>query len=295
MGRLYVQMSHLFLFCDFVLYFFGAFEMSLSLDEIRSMCTKAEYDLISASRSPAIEKLSTLQLKKNAANARKLSDKWQKLSRGQSRSASRKTGEPNLDSRSYAKQQAIHDALVAYEAALTTASTVTTVEASPKKVTPKQRTASARVSRQASRTELQGVKKTLNKTAKTTARKAATAKPAAAPAAKPVVAPAAKKVAASKAATKTAAAKKTLVKTAAKRTAKRTAVASSAPAGGPVKKVVKSTAKTGIVVPTPAAKAQLEGRAKANRVKLSNRTSNIAGHVSGKGKRAQAKRDSKGR
>jgi hypothetical protein len=59
--------------------------------------------------------------------------------------------------------------------------------------------------------------------------------------------------------------------------------------------VVKSTAKTGIVVPTPAAKAQLEGRAKANRVKLSNRTSNIAGHVSGKGKRAQAKRDSKGR
>ncbi len=264
--------------------------MSLSLDEIRLLCTKAEFALISASRSPSIEKLSTAQLKKNAANARKLSDKWQKLSRGQSRSESRKTGEPNLDSKSYAKQQAAHDALLAYEAALANASTVTTVEATAKKLTPRQRTASARVSRQAARTELQGVKKTLNKAAKTTSRKAATAKPAAAPAAKPAAA----KPATKSATTKSAAAKKTLVKTAAKRTAKRAAVASTVPTGQ-VKKIVKETAKTGIVVPTPAAKAQLAGKAKANRVKLSNRTSNIAGHVSGKGKRAQAKRDSKGR
>ncbi|MFM8217123.1 MAG: hypothetical protein ACKN82_21110, partial [Pirellula sp.] len=241
--------------------------MSLSLDEIRLLCTKAEFALISASRSPAIEKLSVVELKKNAANARKLSDKWQKLSRGQSRSESRKTGEPNLDSKSYAKQQALHDALTAYEAQLVTASSTTTVTAAAKKLTPKQRTASARVSRQAARTELQGVKKTLNKAAKTTSRKAAAAKPAAAPAAKPAAAkPAAKSVT-----SKSAAAKKTLVKTAAKRTAKRAAVASTVPAT-PVKKVVKETAKTGIVVPTPAAKAQLAGRAKANRVKLSNRT-----------------------
>ena len=272
--------------------------MSLSLDEIRSMCTKAEYDLISASHSPSIEKLSVVELKKNAANARKLSDKWQKLSRGQSRSESRKTGEPNLDSRSYAKQQAIHDALAAYEAQLAKASATTTVVAAPKKLTPRERTASARVSRQAARTDLQGVKKTLNKAAKAaspkapaakaTAVKSVTAKPAASKSA-------ASKPAASKSAVKTAATKKTLVKTAAKRTAKRAAVASAAPALEPVKKVAKTTAKTGIVAPTPAAKAQLVGKAKANRVKLSNRTSNIAGHVSGKGKRVQAKRDSKGR
>lgn len=262
--------------------------MSLSLDEIRSMCTKAEYDLISASHSPSIEKLSVVQLKKNAANARKLSDKWQKLSRGQSRSESRKTGEPNLDSRSYAKQQAIHDALAAYEAQLVKASATTTVTAAPKRLTPKQRTASARVSRQAARTELQGVKKTLNKAAKAASPKAPAAKATA-------VKSAPAKPAASKSAVKTAATKKTLVKTAAKRTAKRAAVASTAPALEPVKKVVKATAKTGIVAPTAAAKAQLAGKAKANRVKLSNRTSNIAGHVSGKGKRVQAKRDSKGR
>jgi len=262
--------------------------MSLSLDEIRSMCTKAEYDLISASHSPSIEKLSVVQLKKNAANARKLSDKWQKLSRGQSRSESRKTGEPNLDSRSYAKQQAIHDALAAYEAQLVKASATTTVTAAPKRLTPKQRTASARVSRQAARTELQGVKKTLNKAAKAASPKAPAAKATA-------VKSATAKPAASKSAVKTAATKKTLVKTAAKRTAKRAAVASTAPALEPVKKVVKTTAKTGIVAPTAAAKAQLAGKAKANRVKLSNRTSNIAGHVSGKGKRVQAKRDAKGR
>jgi len=266
--------------------------MSLSLDEIRSMCTKAEYALISASRSPSIEKLSAVELKKNAANARKLSDKWQKLSRGQSRSESRQTGEPNLDSRSYAKQQAIHDALVAYEARLATASTTTSVQASAKKVTPKQRTASARVSRQAARTELQGVKKTLNKAAKAAAPKAAATKTATTKAA--AAKPAATKTAASKTATKSAAAKKTLVKTAAKRTAKRAAVASSTPAV-PAKKAVKSTAKAGVVAPTAAAKAQLAGKAKANRVNLSNKTSNIAGHVSAKGKRAQAKRDSKGR
>jgi hypothetical protein len=96
-------------------------------------------------------------------------------------------------------------------------------------------------------------------------------------------------------AAKSEAVKKTLVKTAAKRTAKRAEVAASAPALAGPKKVVKTTAKPGIVAPTPAAKAQLAASAKSNRVKLSNRSSNIAGHVSAKGKRAQAKRDSKGR
>ena len=69
--------------------------MSLSLDEIRLLCTQAEYALVSESRTPAIEQLTSTQLKTNAANARKLVDKWQKLSRGQSRDESRATGEPH--------------------------------------------------------------------------------------------------------------------------------------------------------------------------------------------------------
>jgi hypothetical protein len=296
--------------------------MSLSLDEVRLLCTKAEYALVAESRTPAIEQLTAMKLKTNTANARKLVDKWQKLSRGQSRDESRKTGEPDLASKTYTKHQVMHEALEAYQARLAVAATTASVEASAKKLTPRERTASARVARQSARTELQGVKKTVNKVAKArsiqaakkaTPVKAAPAKPAvkAAPAkATPVKAAAVKatavkatavKATAVKATTKKApaakseAVKKTLVKTAAKRTAKRAEVAASAPALAGPKKVVKTTAKPGIVAPTPAAKAQLAASAKSNRVKLSNRSSNIAGHVSAKGKRAQTKRDSKGR
>ena len=291
--------------------------MSLSLDEVRLLCTKAEYALVAESRTPAIEQLTAMKLKTNTANARKLVDKWQKLSRGQSRDESRKTGEPDLASKTYAKHQVMHEALEAYQARLAVAATTATVEASAKKLTPRERTASARVSRQSARTELQGVKKTVNKVAKArsiqAAKKATPVKAApvkatpvkaapvkAAVKAAPVKATAVKATAV-KASTKKApaskseAAKKTLVKTAAKRTAKRAEVASSSPAIAVPKKVVKTTAKPGIVAATPAAKAQLAASAKSNRVKLSNRSSNIAGHVSAKGKRAQAKRDSKGR
>jgi len=292
--------------------------MSLSLDEVRLLCTKAEYSLVAESRTPAIEQLTAMKLKTNTANARKLVDKWQKLSRGQSRDESRKTGEPDLASKTYTKHQVMHEALEAYQARLAVAATTATVEASAKKLTPRERTASARVARQSARTELQGVKKTVNKVAKArsiqAAKKAtpvkATPVKAAPVKAAPVKAAPVKaapvkatpvKAAAVKASTKKApaakseAVKKTLVKTAAKRTAKRAEVAASAPALAAPKKVVKTTAKPGIVAPTPAAKAQLAASAKSSRVKLSNRSSNIAGHVSAKGKRAQAKRDSKGR
>jgi hypothetical protein len=287
--------------------------MSLSLDEVRLLCTKAEYALVAESRTPAIEQLTAMKLKTNTANARKLVDKWQKLARGQSRDESRKTGEPDLASKTYTKHQVMHEALEAYQARLAVAATTATVEASAKKLTPRERTASARVSRQSARTELQGVKKTVNKVAKArsiqAAKKAAPVKATPVKAAPVKAAPAKAapvkatpvKAAAVKASTKKApaakseAVKKTLVKTAAKRTAKRAEVAVSAPALAAPKKVVKTTAKPGIVAPTPAAKAQLAASAKSNRVKLSNRSSNIAGHVSAKGKRAQAKRDSKGR
>ena len=291
--------------------------MSLSLDEVRLLCTKAEYALVAESRTPAIEQLTAMKLKTNTANARKLVDKWQKLSRGQSRDESRKTGEPDLASKTYTKHQVMHEALEAYQARLAVVATTASVEASAKKLTPRERTASARVSRQSARTELQGVKKTVNKVAKArsiqAAKKAAPVKAApvksapvkstpvkaapvkAAVKAAPVKATAVKASTKKAPASKSEVAKKTLVKTAAKRTAKRAEVASSSPAIAVPKKVVKTTAKPGIVAATPAAKAQLSASAKSNRVKLSNRSSNIAGHVSAKGKRAQAKRESKGR
>jgi len=167
--------------------------MSLSLDEVRLLCTKAEYALVAESRTPAIEQLTAMKLKTNTANARKLVDKWQKLSRGQSRDESRKTGEPDLASKTYTKHQVMHEALEAYQARLAVAATTATVEASAKKLTPRERTASARVARQSARTELQGVKKTVNKVAKArsiqAAKKAAPVKAAAVKAAPVKAAP----------------------------------------------------------------------------------------------------------
>ncbi|MFN9987503.1 MAG: hypothetical protein ACK52S_18295, partial [Pirellula sp.] len=92
-------------------------------------------------------------------------------------------------------------------------------------------------------------------------------------------------------ATKAAATKAALVKTAAARAAKKgPAAAAAASKPAPAK-----AASTKVKPSTAAQRTQLAGKAKANRVAISNRTSNIAGHVSGKGKRVQAKRDSKGR
>lgn len=269
--------------------------MSLSLDEIRSVCTASEYALVLASRSPAIEKLSVAELKKHASNARKLSDKWQKLSRGQSRTSSRATGSANLDSRSYEKQQVFHGALEAFQARLAVASATPTVEKATAKPTATKRTAAARAVRQSTRKELHFEKKAINKKAASKTVTKSAAAPAA-PAATPKAAKKAKPAATKKPAAKAAAAKEKLVKTAAKRATKRAvAPAATAPAAPAKTKVVKETAKKGVVRPTAATAATLAGKAKANRVALSNKTSNIAGHVSGKGKRVQAKRDSKGR
>jgi len=270
--------------------------MSLSLDEIRSVCTASEYALVVASRSPAIEKLSVAELKKHSANARKLSDKWQKLSRGQSRTSSRGTGSANLDSRSYEKQQAFHDALQAFEARLAVASSTPTVEKATAKPSATKRTAAARAVRQSTRKELHFEKKAINKKAASKTVTKSAAAPVAAPVAAPKAAKKAKPAAAKKPAAKAAAAKDKLVKTAAKRATKRAvAPAAAKPTAAAKPKVLKETAKKGVVRPTASAAATLAGKAKANRVALSNKTSNIAGHVSGKGKRVQAKRDAKGR
>lgn len=280
--------------------------MSLSLDEVRALCTKSELELVAGSRSPAIEKLSVVQLKKNVANVRKLTEKWQKLSRGQSRNESQNSGEPNLDSRSYTKHQLFQETLASYEAQLAKATTPATEasgsqppspQATSKKPTAKQRNASAKVSRQAVKKELNSVKKGLNKAATATVAPAAAAKVVKTTAKVAPASPSAKsKAVVSKPAAKAAAAKKTLVKSADKRAKKRATLASSSPIPAPAKKkVAKVTVKSGIVVPTAAAQAELAGRAKANRRKLSNLSSNIAGHISGAGKRRQAKRDAKSR
>lgn len=271
--------------------------MPLSLDEIRALCTKEELALVLASRSPSIEKLSSTEVKKHAVNSRKMADKWQKLSRGQARTESRKTGAPDLDSRSHAKHELFKETLDVFEARLAAIESVPTVTSSAeRKPAAAVRTQAARAARQSTRKQLHGTKKKINASAapaavpktatvKSPPVKSATVKKGTKKATKPT------KTATKKGATKSAAAKQALVKTAATRAAKKPAAASTS-----VQPKTKSVSVKKITPAiSPAQKTALGGKLKADRKAISNRTSNIAGHVSAKGKRAQARRDSKTR
>jgi len=268
--------------------------MSLSLQEIRELCTKQELSLVLASQLPALEKLSTTELKKHAVNARKLVDKWQDLSRAQARTEGLKTGSPNLDGRTHAKYDLFRAIMESFEGRLNSTATKPPMPASKRPIKSTVRAAEAKATRQSTRKELHGTKKKINAAAvKVPAAKrtvvTATAAKITPKKAKPKVS-APKKVSA-KTSAKVTATKQALVKTAGARAAKRTTVSVAAPLKPATKK--KSTSR--VAPGTAAQRATLGGKAKANRVAISNRSSNIAGHVSSKGKLTQAKRDSKGR
>lgn len=266
--------------------------MSLSHDEVRSLCTKSELALVVASQSPALEKLSLAELKKHAANARKLTDKWQGLSRSQSRTESRKSGSPDLDSRSHAKQNLLKETLATFEARLKAMESVPTVAPTTSKPSATVRAKAARVARQTTKKDLHRTKQSINAVAKPAPKTAAASKSSAATTAKTTTKAKPKSAPVKKTTTtKAAATKAALVKTAAARAAKKGPAASAAAS----KPAPAKAASTKVKPSTAAQRTQLAGKAKANRAAISNRTSNIAGHVSSKGKRVQAKRDSKGR
>ena len=158
--------------------------MSLSQDEIRSLCTKPELALVVASQSPALEKLSLAELKKHAANTRKLTDKWQGLSRSQSRTESRKSGSPDLDSRSHAKQNLLKETLATFEARLKVMESVPSVAPTTAKPTATVRAKAARVVRQTTKKDLHRTKKSINAVAAPAPKVAPAPKAAAATAAK---------------------------------------------------------------------------------------------------------------
>jgi hypothetical protein len=252
-----------------------------SLETARELCTKDELALVRASRSPALEKLTPSQLKSHVSKARQLTEKWQDLSRSQARSQSRQSGSPDLDSRSVAKRELFQGALQAFEAQLATVGTASAG-------------AVAKPSRP-NKTQLrQGTRKTLHQTRKKMNAASSSTSAVAAAASKPATttkaaSPAAVKPKVKKSVVKAEAKKKSLVKKATARAAKKAA----APAV-PVKAATKVITKPVKLVSTKAKQTSVAAKAKANRVAISNRTSNIAGHVSGKGKRAQARRDGKG-
>jgi hypothetical protein len=274
--------------------------MGISLAEAKSICTKDEYAILQASQGPALDKLSAAELKRHAMQSRKLLDKWSDKSRSQARTSSRKAGFPDLDTRSAAKNDLFRSALQAFEGRLKT------VEAAAGSSVPKPRGTSkivrakeARVARSSTRTTLGGVAKSLSSPS--------SAKSAAAPAA--AAKPAKKKKAVKKAAAKVApaatakpapkAAAKKVVKKAAKKTPKKSKAVARAAAAAVTRAAAVNTKSTkpsgGLHEPTSIASQQKGAIARGKGPRHTPGFSrNIAGHVSARGKRSQAKRDKKG-
>lgn len=62
--------------------------MAIPLSKAKELCTSSEYALVTASRTPKVNKLSPEQSRGLAGRARKALDKWQDLSRAQARTGS---------------------------------------------------------------------------------------------------------------------------------------------------------------------------------------------------------------
>lgn len=82
---------------------------------VKSLCTAAEAQLVRASRTPEISKLSAIEAGRNATRARKLFDKWQVQARQQARASSGKSGSPEGNERTQIKEQIFKDAIEQFE------------------------------------------------------------------------------------------------------------------------------------------------------------------------------------
>jgi hypothetical protein len=92
--------------------------MAIPASKIRSLCTGSEVALVRASRKPELEQLSHAAVKRLALRARKLFDKWQDLSRSQSRARARQVGAGSVDENTVLKAQIFRDALTSFETKL---------------------------------------------------------------------------------------------------------------------------------------------------------------------------------
>ncbi len=121
--------------------------MVVPASKVRALCTESETNLVRASWRPVLGQLTAAQAKRNAARARKLFDKWQKLDRDQSRSHRRKTGSGVRNTQTSVKVEIFQDAMLRFEgrlqelqtAALTPAAGRSKKKAKVKKATPDHR------------------------------------------------------------------------------------------------------------------------------------------------------------
>lgn len=253
--------------------------MRVVLSEVKEICSKSEFGLVTASRPPKLGKLSAAEAKKSAKLARKLFDKWQDLNRDQARARSRKEGLGERDTRTQLKVRIFQDALRDFEARVSEAEKSGSDQGEPARRTPKKaRSLKHREARASVRAELAEKKAVLKAKAATSKKRSASAKPAAKASATTV--PAKPK------ATKTTAVKKSVT-------------AARAPAPSTAKKKPKRRQKPGLteaqskLATSPAEKLSAATAAKQTRIARSGITSRVRGHISARGRRAQGRRDSR--
>ncbi len=247
--------------------------MSVAASKVKSLCTDAEVALVRASRSPELEKHSAAEIKPLATRARKLFDKWQGLSRKQSRSRNRQVGSAEEDSNTRLKAQIFREALDAFEgrqAKLSETGKTGTKGSRAAAKTKKSRAAEHRQARAAVRAGMTAALDLTNAkpVAKKKPKKAAVAKPA------KVVKPAAKP------------AKKAATKSSVKKGAKKLRSSDSPLVAG------KNSPAQPLPL-NPGKQLRASTVAKQARVARSGQATRVHGHVSARGKRSQARRDSK--
>ncbi len=253
--------------------------MTVRMTQVKALCTDSELALVKSSRNPELRRLTLAQTKQFSQRARKLFDKWQGQSRSQSRAQSRQVGFPDQETNTQLKAQIFEEALAAFESQREKLSAAAEGEVAKKAAakSKKLRAVEHRAARASVRATLSQQAADLN--TKSLARKAA------------------KKAARTSAAKVTEALPETVEAAPATQTKTKRAgakVVKRQPAETPTKKSSKAQRP----IPTPATKTlqkkqTAETNAKQARVARSGLTTRVRGHVSARGKRAQARRDNK--
>lgn len=247
--------------------------MPVPAAKVKALCSSTEAELVRNSRPPQIKSLSLAEVKAAKARARKLADKWQGQGHKQARAKKGVKGVSGADANTQLKAEIFREALVSYEARQAELEAKGAKPASKKKTpTKKARAASHRGARAAIRDELALVGEVLNRGAKMV---------------KNTVLNAAVSLSHRGADAKS--------KTGAPASAAESATTEQVKkAAQPAKKVTKAVppAKAGLAKPSKVKQVKVSAKAKQTRLAKSGKTNRMMGHVSARGKRSQARRDS---
>jgi len=249
----------------------------LSLAAAKTLCTTSEWQLVRASQGSTLSQLSGDELKKNLSLARRLRNKWRDLATEQRRETQRQQGSrlTKTETRTRQKAELFEEVVGRFEEQLrkveSSAASPSPALKTPRRVSKQKRTAEHRQTRAETRKNLE--EKRLLLEAQRAADAAKT--PAAVPPAK------------AKAATRKRAVKPSAAAPKAKKAARK-----KPPAVKPTKAKFPNPASGETTPGNFSRSLTAKTAAKRARIKTSGLTTRTRGHVTARGRRKQARRDS---